>query len=84
MMATCPFLESQLNQIQTDKELKETECSKLESNLANLQEKVVQYEQEIAAFALKHASSVKESKEIFRLQETIQGSALMLFAYMSF
>jgi hypothetical protein len=73
------YLEENLKQQEAEKEICRSEltlqaakCSELESTVGSLREKIVQYEQEIAASTLRLASATEDAKETLRLQESIQ------------
>ena len=65
-------LEAEHTSCLSELESKGVKILQLESAIDSFQAKILQYEREVAASALKLTSAADQSKETFRLQETLQ------------
>ena len=75
-------LEAEHTSCLSELESKGVKILQLESAIDSFQAKILQYEREVAASALKLTSAADQSKETFRLQETLQ--VLVIFTVLLF
>ena len=75
-------LEAEHTRCLSELESKGVKILQLESAIDSFQAKILQYEREVAASALKLTSAADQSKETFRLQETLQ--VLVIFTVLLF